>query len=44
MDADWIGNGDVDPEKIFEDSVPKLMDIISDINFYLEKVDIRDSQ
>ena len=44
MDTDWIGNGNEEPEKIFEDSVPKLMDIISDINFYLENVDIRDSQ
>ena len=44
MDTDWIGNGNEEPEKIFEDSVPKLMDIISDINFYLEKVDIKDSQ
>ena len=38
MDTDWIGSGIEEPWKIFEESVPKLMDIISDINFYLDKV------
>ena len=38
MDTDWIGNGLEEPKRIFEESVPTVEDIISDITFYLDRV------
>ena len=38
MDTDWVGSGSEEPNRIFEDSVPTVEDIISDITFYLDRV------
>ena len=37
MDTDWVGTGSENPEMIFEDSVLKLEDIITDMKVYLDK-------
>ena len=37
MDTDWVGTGQEDPWRIFEDSVLKLEDIILDIKVYLDR-------
>merc|ERR1712061_73917 len=37
MDTDWVGSGSEEPNRIFEDSVPTVEDIISDITFYLDR-------